>query len=159
MIVRGDTSGIDEMMRKVEGEYLDRIADAGERACAEAVAKGNYQNRTGNLRSSIGFVIAYDGKIIRMGGFHKVQGRGENMQKVEFTTKDGKNVSFWAKGKFGDGTEGVQVGLDFAREKIKGTKGYAFILVAGMEYASYVSSKGFDVTDSAQILVWKLIKD
>lgn len=155
---KGDVSGIDEMMRQVEEEYLDRIADAGEKACAEAVARGDYQNITGNLRSSIGYVIGYNGVVIREGGFHKVEGRGENMQKVEFTTKDGKQVSFWARGKFGDGSEGSRIGFEFARSKISGTQGYAFVLVAGMEYASYVSSKGFDVMDSAQMIVWNLIK-
>lgn len=158
MRFKGDISGLDEIMQLAEDEYLDRIADAGERACAEAVAMGDYQNITGNLRSSIGYVIAYDGRVIREGGFHKVEGCGENMQKVEFTTKDGKQVSFWAKGKFGDGSEGSRTGLEFARSKISGTQGYAFIIVAGMEYASYVSSKGYDVVDSAQKLAWKLIR-
>ena len=126
-------------------------------ACQEAIKIGDYEDITGTLRSSIGYVIAYDGKIIKEGGFYKIQGRGENMQKVEFTTKAGKNVSFWAKGKFGDGSNGSKVGLEFARSKIY-TTGYSFVLVAGMEYASYVSSKGYDVLDSGILMLWNLIK-
>ncbi|WP_155923469.1 hypothetical protein [Bacteroides sp. 14(A)] len=36
---------------------------------SKAVVDGNYQNITGDLRSSIGYVIAYNGKIIKEGGF------------------------------------------------------------------------------------------
>lgn len=157
MRVKGDITGLDEYAKRIENEYLNRLADAGEQACQAAIQSGNYQNITGNLRSSIGFVIAYDGRILREGGFHKIQGRGENMQKVEFATKAGEQVSFWARGDFGDGSEGARIGLEFARSHISGTRGYAFILVAGMEYASYVSSKGYDVVDAAQLLLWRLI--
>ena len=114
MVIRGDATGLDEFSDKIEQAYIDRLADAGEKACADAVAEGNYQNITGNLRSSIGYVIGYDGKVIREGGFHKVQGRGENMQHVVFTTRSGKKVDFWAKGKFGDGSEGSKRGRDMA---------------------------------------------
>lgn len=157
MKFKGDISGLDALERQLEDVYLDRLADAGEKAVQEAIAEGNYQNITGNLRSSIGYVIAYNGKILREGGFYKIQGRGENMQKVEFTTKAGKHVSFWAKGKYGDGSEGSRKGLEFARSRIRETMGYAFILVAGMEYASYVSSKGYDVIDRGTYLLWNLI--
>lgn len=158
MEFKGDVSGLDELERQLEDAYITRLIKAGETACQEAIKKGSYGNITGNLRSSIGYIIAYDGKIIKEGGFYKVQGHGDNMQNVEFTTKDGKNVSFWAKGKFGDGSDGSKKGLEFARSKID-TTGYSFVLVAGMEYASYVSSKGFDVLDSGIAMLWNLIKD
>lgn len=158
MEFKGDVSGLDELERQLEDAYITRLIEAGEMACQEAIKKGDYGNITGNLRSSIGYIIAYDGKIIKEGGFYKVQGHGDNMQKVEFTTKDGKNVSFWAKGKFGDGSDGSKKGLEFARSKID-TTGYSFVLVAGMEYANYVSSKGFDVLDSGIAMLWNLIKD
>lgn len=157
MEFKGDTSGLDELEKRIEMVYINRLIKAGEMACQEAIKGGNYEDITGNLRSSIGYIIAYDGKIIKEGGFHKVQGHGANMQKVEFITKDGKNVSFWAKGKFGDGSEGSRRGLEFARSKV-GSSGYSFVLVAGMEYASYVSSKGYDVLDSGTLMLWKLIK-
>lgn len=157
MRFRGDISGLDEFEQEIEAAYINRLIEAGELACQEAIQSGNYENITGNLRSSIGYIIAYDGKIIKEGGFQKVQGRGENMQKVEFTTKGGKRVSFWAKGKYGDGSEGSQKGLELARSKISGKKGYAFILVAGMEYASFVSAKGYDVIDSGILELGKLI--
>lgn len=157
MIIKGDTTGLDDFAEKVELAYLDKMADAGEQACADAVADGNYQNITGNLRSSIGYMIGYDGKVIREGGFHKVQGRGENMEHVMFTTRYGKNVDFWAKGKFGDGSEGSERGREMARRIIMGTSGYSYVLVVGMEYASYVSSRGYNVWDSAQRTLGRLL--
>lgn len=80
-----------------------------------------------------------------------MQGRGENYQRVTFTTRNGKKVDFWAKGKFSDGSEGSRKGLELARSVIAKTKGYSFVIVAGMEYASYVNSKGYDVMDSAKL--------
>ena len=156
-MVRGDISGLDEYGGQVEQYYISRLAEAGEAAIAEAVTKGKYQNITGNLRSSIGYVIGYDGKVIREGGFHKVQGRGESYQRVTFTTRNGKKVDFWAKGKFGDGSEGSRKGLELARSVIAKTKGYSFVIVAGMEYASYVNSKGYDVMDSAKLELKKIV--
>lgn len=157
MRVKGDISGLDEYGGQVEQYYISRLAEAGEAAIAEAVTKGKYQNITGNLRSSIGYVIGYDGKVIREGGFHKVKGRGENYQRVTFTTRNGKKADFWAKGKFGDGSEGSRKGLELARSVIAKTKGYSFVIVAGMEYASYVNSKGYDVMDSAKLELKKIV--
>lgn len=157
MEVKGDISGLDKYMEEVEQYYLSRLAEAGEEAVVKAVTKGWYQNITGNLRSSIGYVIGYDGKVIKEGGFHKVQGRGENYQHVTFTTRQGKDVDFWARGKFGDGSEGSRKGLELARSIVSKTKGYSFVIVAGMEYASYVNSKGYDVMDSAKLEIKKMV--
>ena len=157
MEFKGDITGLNELEKRIEQYYIDRLIQAGEAAVQKAVVDGNYQNITGDLRSSIGYVIAYNGKIIKEGGFYKIQGRGNNMQKVEITTKDGKQVSFWAKGKFGDGSHGSKEGLEFARSKVS-SSGYSFVLVAGMEYANHVSSKGFNVLDSGVLMLWKLIK-
>lgn len=158
MIVKGNTKGLDEAETRMMEAYYDRLAEAGEEAVETAIRMGSYQNITGNLRSSIGYVIAYDGKILREGGFHKIQGRGENMQRAKFTTKSGQNVDFWGKGKFGDGSEGSQKGLEFARSLVKGRKGYVYVLVAGMEYASYVNNRGYNVMDSAELTLRRMVK-
>ena len=157
MRATGDTKGLDELFERLERTYLDRMADAGERAVAAAVVNGSYRNITGNLRSSIGFMIGLDGKVIREGGFHKVRGRGENMERVTFTTKSGKKVDFWARGKFGDGSEGSRRGREMARAFIERSAGYSYALVAGMDYASYVSSRGYDVIDSAQLTLGRTL--
>ena len=54
MQLKGDISGLVARVRQLEDVYLELLADAGEKAVQEAIAEGNYQNITGNLRSSIG---------------------------------------------------------------------------------------------------------
>lgn len=59
----------------IEG-VVDRLTEAmtntlgyvGETCLTEARLGGNYRDRTGNLRSSIGYVIVVDGKIARETG-------------------------------------------------------------------------------------------
>lgn len=92
-------------------------------------------DQSGNLRSSIGYVIVHDGTIIGSGGFQKVNGpnRGE-------TT-----------------TEGSKEGRNFAESlAAKYPSGYALIVVAGMEYASYVEAmENKDVLASGEIFLRK----
>ena len=138
---------IDDELNKL----VNKLIYAGELAVQTAVQNGRYQNITGNLRSSIGYVLARDGKIIKEGGFNKVAGFGANMQRVRFTT------NFIARGKSGDGSEGSKQGLIYARQIVSTRKkGYTLVVVAGMDYASYVNARGFDVMDSAEIKVIEL---
>lgn len=88
----------------------------------------NYIDWTANLRSSIGYVVVADGEIVQISSFEAVQGEK------------------------GNGEEGSQKGRQFAEELAgKYATGYALILVAGMHYAAYVQSKGYDVLNSAAI--------
>lgn len=85
----------------------------------------NYIDWTANLRSSIGYLILRDGKVVTQGGFEAV----------------------------GNGTEGAKEGRKYAKEiAARFPKGYALIVVAGMNYAQYVSDRGYDVLDSAELL-------
>lgn len=145
-----DFSDVDGFFEECFREVFAHLVKMGEEAYATAVQKGRYQNITGNLRSSLGYVVAQDGKIIKEGGFKQVQGRGENYEKVFFTTKAQKTVQFWARGKAGDGSEGSRQGLEYARSLARSSKGLMLIVVAGMDYASYVNSRGYDVMDSAE---------
>ena len=70
-------------------------------------------DQTGNLRSSIGYLIVKDGRIISE-NFELVNGRGQ---------------------------EGLAKGRSFADELASQyPSGYALIIVAGMEYAAYVEN-------------------
>lgn len=158
MDVKFDFSDVEPFFEEIEDTILAMLIEAGENAITTAIESGTYQNITGNLRSSIGYVIAKDGMIIKEGGFRKIQGRGENYQKAQFTTQNGKNVSFWARGKSGDGAEGSKKGIEFARNLISKMPGFTIVVVAGMDYASYVNSKGLDVLDSAQIKVITMLQ-
>lgn len=155
-----DFSDVDEFLEDCFREVFAKLVEMGEEAYATAFEKGWYQNITGNLRSSLGYVIARDGKIIKEGGFKQVQGRGENYEKVFFTTKARKTVQFWARGKAGDGSEGSRQGLEYARSLAMKSKGLMLVVVAGMDYASYVNDIHHrDVIDSAEARVITMVKD
>lgn len=61
-------SAINAKMKDAEEAILQKflrvLRYCGEMAVTEARMSGNYQDQTGNLRSSIGYVIAINGKII-----------------------------------------------------------------------------------------------
>ena len=91
---------------------------------------GSYLDRTHNLRSSTGYVIVKDGKIVKMGDFTPIKG----------------------------GNEGAQGGAAFARQLVKAfPSGIVLIVVAGMNYAAHVSARGYNVLDSAELLAEQLV--
>lgn len=125
---------VDEMLAvavdQMEQAVIYRFAEIGEKCVNEARKKHDYTDRTGNLTSSIGYVIAVDGQVIRQSSFEKVK----------------------------KGDDGVKRGPDMAREIAAQTsKGIALIVVAGMNYARYVADRGFNVLASAEILAEKLV--
>jgi hypothetical protein len=97
----------------------------GEKCVNEARNFGSYTDRTGNLRSSVGYGVFKDGRPISYSDFQQV-----------------------AKGTEG-GIEGRAL-LD----RIAGQypSGYALVVVAGMKYAVYVEAKGYNVLSSAELL-------
>lgn len=76
----------------------------------------HYTDRTGNLRSSIGYVVVQDGMIA-------------------FSSFDGNTE----KGKAAGRNYAIEVAQSLSPNKTY------LVWVAGMEYASYVEAKGFDV--------------
>lgn len=127
-------SDIDKLFRqqieRAEQQVIYNLAYIGEQCLAEARSTNSYKDRTGNLRSSIGYVIVKNGRIIRQSNFATVQ-----------TGSQGK-------------IEGEQYARSVARNF---TEGITLIVVAGMNYASYVSARGFNVLDSAELLAKKII--
>lgn len=97
----------------------------------EARQNGKYIDRTGNLRSSIGYVVLENGKPLKKGGF----------QKVLNTATEAKSKS------------------DNLIESLSATykTGLVLIVVAGMDYAVYVEAKGYNVLNSAETLAKKLV--
>lgn len=119
--------------------FLIGLEDLGNRCLIEMrePTKRGYLDRTSNLRSSTGFVIVKDGKIIRSSGFDPV------------TSKDGNT-----------GTEGAKEGDALAAEVASTIdNGVALVLVAGMNYAVYVERMGLNVMDSAKLLASAEVKD
>lgn len=95
---------------------LSEISNVGLKFVTEARNKMTYDDQTGNLRSSIGYIVAYDGKIVKEDFNH------------------------------GGGPIGQKEGREFAEyQAALNPTGWALITVAGMEYAAFVEAKDFDV--------------
>ena len=101
---------------KVDSKALEVLQYTGELFVNEARIKGNYNDRTGNLRSSIGYIILNDGKVI-----------DKNFQK---------------SGVGSGGNKGVSAAKEFTDKLAQQySSGLVLIGVAGMEYAAYVEKK------------------
>lgn len=97
-----------------------------------------YKDRTGNLRNSIGFVIVYNGLILQ-----------ENFEKV--TDGDGSGAQT-VDGQVAEKTDPLAVARELAETEAENyTKGYALIVVAGMNYAAAVEANNYDVLTSAEL--------
>lgn len=112
------------LLAEVDRQLIESLTSVGEEAVKLAKMippERGFKDRTGNLRSSIGYVVLVDGKPV--------------------------NVAFAAvKG----GHAGVNEGQRLALQVGSKTEGYALVVVAGMNYAVHVESKGRDVLTSAE---------
>lgn len=123
---------IDKQLEQVPDLLVQRLQHIGESAVKEARINGAYKDQTGNLRSSIGYVILHDGMPIYNSGFQQVK----------------------------DGTSGVNAGEALLQKlSAEFPSGYTLIVCAGMEYASYVEDiHGLNVLASARQLAAQLIR-
>lgn len=141
------TAYIEKQVERYERALFDALEEVGKR-CVEAAHnlpspqftgkkpheipphQPNYMNWTNNLRNSIGYVIVRNGNVVTLGGFKSGNG----------------------------GDEGAAEGKAYAEQlAAKFPHGIALIVVAGMNYAAYVSAKGYDVLDTAELLAEKLV--
>lgn len=117
------------LLAEVDRQLIETLTHVGEEAVKYAKLippERGFTDRTGNLRSSIGYVVCVDGKPV--------------------------NVAFDAvKGGHAGVNEGQRLALDVGSK----TQGYALVVVAGMNYAVHVESKGRDVLTSAEKLAEK----
>lgn len=127
MNFKGDTKGLDELIKKID-EQTDRVlTEVGRDACRIAQQKGNYQNRTGNLRNANGFCVVLNGEITKM----EVLTDGSHPEAVQQT----ENLMIYAP-KDKDG----------------------LYLANGMDYASFVESRGYEVIMSEKLYAERQIK-
>ena len=138
---------------KAEAALLMTLKRAGERFVKYARETGRYNDRTGNLRSSIGYIIVKDGtpQVVAF----KAQKSPERTitEQVTQTLADGTKRVATRKVKVGgDGKEGAQKAERLAAKIAREHKtGYVLIGVAGMEYAKWVEAMGLDVITSSSI--------
>ena len=97
----------------------------GKQCVNTARSLDTYKDQTGNLRSSIGFIVVDGGQVVFSSGFPVIK----------------------------TGSEGAKTGRDFIKELAQeNSTGISLIVVAGMNYASYVEAMGFNVLTSAELL-------
>lgn len=127
---------IDKEAKRIEQLTIRALSYLGEQCVIEAKDRPqdiSWYDHTGNLRSSVGYVIVYNGKIVKYSDFKSVKG----------------------------GTEGSAEGKNFATEIAERyTSGYALIVVAGMSYAATVEAiEGKDVLASAELFARKKLPE
>jgi hypothetical protein len=111
------------------------LSRVGEECVNYARIHGGYMDQTGNLRSSIGYIVLDEGRIFKQGDFTQVK----------------------------DGSNGIKEGKEFLNELIsKHSIGIVLIVVAGMNYAAYVEARYYDVISGselqAEVLVPSILK-
>lgn len=127
--VRGEAKGRSEdFLRRLDAEIVRRLARLGEECIRQArdrSAEESWQDQSGNLRSSIGYVIVRGGEVVYLSDFPSV----------------------------GLGAEGQIAGRTLAEERARRHRhGYALVVVAGMYYAEYVEDMDDkDVLASTQL--------
>ena len=118
---------IEDWVARKNQALVNNLLAVGEQVRNEAVSNGSYTDRTGNLRRSVGYVVTIDGQIYKAGSFS-------------------------------GSSEGAAEGETYARSLVsKFPRGIVLIVVAGMNYAAYVSARGYNVLDSAELLADKLV--
>nr|DAP21718.1 MAG TPA: hypothetical protein [Caudoviricetes sp.] len=118
-----------EFAKRIHKAMITVLQYIGEECVRQARENGNYIDHTGNLRNSIGYVLLCDGNIISSNFEERVQSTVVNKA-------NGMGV-----------LEGKKLAEKLAKDF---TKGYALIVVAGMNYAYYVETLNKDVLDSAE---------
>lgn len=119
-----------EQIKRIEYALVRTLQYVGERCLIAARKSKSYRDITGNLRSSVGYVISVDGNVVNSSDFD--------------TVKNGEN--------------GAKEGYEYACSLVSQfPQGICLIVVAGKDYAQYVTAKGKDVLDSAELLAEQLV--
>lgn len=139
MAIKVITNDIERRLKAMRNQViLDQIKDL--RALGEMCvthAKGvappvGFYDHSGNLRSSIGFGVFVDGGLALKGGFQQVPPQAAHKDGIQYN--------------------GAKIGEEYCIQIGRETQGVCLVVVAGMNYATHVESKGRDVLTSAEHL-------
>ena len=123
---------LEDAMTKKENDIIKVLKRVGELCINEARSNPGYMDQTGNLKSSIGYVVVRNGVVVGKAGFSLVK----------------------------NGKDGQSEGKKYLEEKINEySQGIVLIIVAGMNYAFYVENTGRNVLSSAELLAKKKVPD
>lgn len=111
---------IEDFYRVVEEKQIKRLQILGEEAVklARNEHPNNWQDQTGNLRSSIGYMVFKDGEPVVESVF----------EQIAIEHQEGVNY------------DGAQRGMQFCKTIGEKTHGIALVVVAGMNYAQHVEA-------------------
>lgn len=128
--------GLQQKMKDITNELIKQLSFIGEECIKIARDNGSYNDITGNLRSSIGYVVLYDGKPVVYG---------------ESKQYDGSK---------GHGEKGPAAANALLKQlQAKFPWGIVLIVCAGMNYAAYVEAIHHkDVLTSAELKAESLMK-
>ena len=123
MEFKGDTSGLDELLRGIDDAYYNTLSQIGREATRNAKVNKSYQNRTGDLSNGNGGCIVRDGKIVDLW----VESDGSHPKAVENT----RNYLIYSEKK-GDGLY-LANGQPYAN--YVESRGFEVIMTHGVLYA------------------------
>lgn len=161
IVSRCDERKLRDKLNMARQDAIERILMnlqyIGERCIKIARENGNYNDITGNLRSSIGYIVLNGGRAVIQTiaertsvapGFRNVVRKDKNGSERIVKQKIG-----------GDGGEGAkQASALLERLSAKYPRGCVLIVCAGMEYAAYVENvHGKRVLVDAQLLAEQLL--
>lgn len=109
---------IDDFLQKKDEEIIAHLSYLGRDYVDKCKAGGNYTDHTGNLRSSIGFLVGRNGQVVE--------------EYCSGSTIEGQKA-------------GLEYGHELVSGY---TSGWVLIVFAGMHYGLYVELKGFSVLTS-----------
>lgn len=139
IVSRTDVKKLRDKLELGRGKLIDLLVEnmcyIGETCIKIARETGDYQDITGNLRSSIGYIVLSSGTVKQYGAPEQ------------------------KSGKKGDGSAGVAAGNELLT-KLKAEYPYGVVLVlcAGMEYAAFVENvRGKHVLIDAELEAQRLI--
>ena len=123
---------IKEELDKKEKVIINTLNYVGKTAVNVARSGHKYIDQTGNLTSSIGYMVIKDGTVVTESSFPTEKG----------------------------GSIGKSTGKSFIHSLVgEYPNGIYLIVVAGMKYAAYVEAIGLDVLTSAELIAERLVPE
>lgn len=124
---------MDAFMDAIQRRQVERLQRLGEKCVtyAREAHPNDWEDQTGNLRSSIGYMVFVDGVAVHNSPFGQVTPRNPQ-----------ENVQY----------DGGKRGETLCKSIGEKTSGICLVVVAGMHYAVHVESKGRDVLTGAEHL-------
>lgn len=113
---------LEQQIQRAKDAIVFNFCLIGEGGVIHARDNGEYKDCTGNLRNSIGYVIAYDGQVLEWG--------------FKYSSGITNKSEFFAKHK--------------VYEMLVGETGYTLLIVAGMNYARKVEDRGKNVLSATE---------